>query len=107
MVRIVENLSNKIWQAKLANAMELVNYLIADKAHFVHMGITLDKEGELEAFHSRKFIYQDVQVLDDVLEDFGQTAVLYKKLVLRAVVKGTPVENPFVATEIFSNTEQG
>ena len=55
MVHIVENLSNKIWQAKLANAMELVNYLIADKAHFVHMGITLDKEGELEAFHSRKF----------------------------------------------------
>ena len=107
MVRIVENLSNKILQAKLANALEPVKELIADKAHFVHMGITLDKEGELEAFHSRKFIYQDVQVLDDVLEDFGQTAVLYKKLVLRAVVKGTPVENPFVVTEIFSNTEQG
>ena len=107
MVHIVENLSNKIWQAKLANAMELVNYLIADKAHFVHMGITLDKEGELEAFHSRKFVYQDVHVLEQVLEDFGQTAVLYKKLVLKAVVKGTPVENPFVVTEIFSNTEQG
>ena len=107
MVRIVENLSNKILQAKLANALEPVKELIADKAHFVHMGITLDKEGELEAFHSRKFIYQDVQVLDEVLEDFGQTAVLYKKLVLRAVVKGTPVENPFVVTEIFSNTEQG
>ena len=107
MVHIVENLSNKIWQAKLANGLEPVKELIADKAHFVHMGITLDKEGELEAFHSRKFIYQDVQVLDDVLEDFGQTAVLYKKLVLRAVVKGTPVENPFVVTEIFSNTEQG
>ena len=107
MVHMVENLSEKIWQAKLANALEPVKELIADKAHFVHMGITLDKEGELEAFHSRKFIYQDVQVLDQVLEDFGQTAVLYKKLVLRAVVKGTPVENPFVVTEIFSNTEQG
>jgi hypothetical protein len=107
MVHMVENLSEKIWQAKLANALEPVKELIADKAHFVHMGITLDKEGELEAFHSRKFIYQDVQVLDEVLEDFGQTAVLYKKLVLRAVVKGTPVENPFVVTEIFSNTEQG
>jgi hypothetical protein len=104
---MVENLSEKIWQAKLANALEPVKELIADKAHFVHMGITLDKEGELEAFHSRKFIYQDIQVLDEVLEDFGQTAVLYKKLVLRAVVKGTPVENPFVVTEIFSNTEQG
>ena len=107
MVHMVENLSEKIWQAKLANALEPVKELIADKAHFVHMGITLDKEGELEAFHSRKFIYQDVQVLDEVLEDFGQTAVLYKKLVLKAVVKGTPVENPFVVTEIFSNTEQG
>ena len=107
MVHMVENLSEKIWQAKLANALEPVKELIADKAHFVHMGITLDKEGELEAFHSRKFIYQDIQVLDEVLEDFGQTAVLYKKLVLRAVVKGNPVENPFVVTEIFSNTEQG
>ena len=107
MVHMIETLSEKIWQAKLANAMEPVKDLIADKAHFVHMGITLDKEGELEAFDSRKFVYQDVQVLDQVLEDFGQTAVLYKKLVLRAVVKGTPVENPFVVTEIFSNTEQG
>lgn len=107
MVHMVENLSEKIWQAKLANAMEPVKDLIADKAHFVHMGITLDKEGELEAFDSRKFVYQDVQVLEQVLEDFGQTAVLYKKLVLKAVVKGTPVENPFVVTEIFSKTEQG
>ena len=87
--------------------MEAVKDLIADKAHFVHMGITLDKEGELEAFDSRKFVYQDVQVLEQVLEDFGQTAVIYKKLVLKAVVKGTPVENPFVVTEIFSKTEQG
>ena len=107
MVHMIETLSEKIWQAKLANAMEPVKDLIADKAHFVHMGITLDKEGELEAFDSRKFVYQDVHVLDEILEDFGQTAVLYKKLVLRAVVKGTPVENPFVVTEIFSNTEQG
>ncbi|WP_373712315.1 nuclear transport factor 2 family protein [Streptococcus sp.] len=107
MVHMIENLSEKIWQAKLANAMEPVKDLIADKAHFVHMGITLDKEGELEAFDSRKFVYQDVQVLEQVLEDFGQTAVIYKKLVLKAVVKGTPVENPFVVTEIFSKTEQG
>ena len=107
MVHMIETLSEKIWQAKLANAMEPVKDLIADKAHFVHMGITLDKEGELEAFDSRKFVYQDVHVLDEILEDFGQTAVLYKKLVLKAVVKGTPVENPFVVTEIFSKTEQG
>ena len=107
MTHMIENLSDKIWQAKLANAMEPVNDLIDDKAHFVHMGITLDKEGELEAFDSRKFVYQDVYVLDEILEDFGQTAVLYKKLVLKAVVKGTPVENPFVVTEIFSKTEQG
>ena len=103
MVHMIETLSEKIWQAKLANAMEPVKDLIADKAHFVHM---LDKEGELEAFDSRKFVYQDVHVLDEILEDFGQTAVLYKKLVLKAVVKGSPVENPFVVTEIFSKTEQ-
>ena len=107
MTHMIETLSEKIWQGKLANAMEPVKDLIADKAHFVHMGITLDKEGELEAFDSRKFVYQDVQVLEQVLEDFGQTAVIYKKLVLKAVVKGTPVENPFVVTEIFSKTEQG
>ena len=71
MVHMIETLSEKIWQGKLANAMEPVKDLIADKAHFVHMGITLDKEGELEAFDSRKFVYQDVHVLDEILEDFG------------------------------------
>lgn len=106
-MHVVQILSEKIWQAKLANAMEPVDNLIATNAHFVHMGITFDKEGELDAFNSQKFIYQDVKLLDEYLEDFGQTVVLYKKLVLLAVVKGNFVENPFIVTEVFSNTEAG
>lgn len=106
-MHVVQSLSEKIWHAKLVNEMEPVKDFIAPHAHFVHMGITFDKEGELEAFNSQKFIYQDIKLVDEHMEDFGQTVIIYKKLVLLAVVKGTTVENPFIVTEVFSKTDVG
>ena len=98
----VQMISEKIWQAKQENDMESVQDRIAANAHFVHMGITLDKVGEIEAFDSQKFIYEEIKLVDERIEDFGQTVVLYKKLLLKAIVKGHQVENPFVVTEVFS-----
>lgn len=103
----IQELSEKIWQAKKANDMTTVATDIADQAKFVHMGITFDKAGELEAFNQKKFIYKKVDLAEEKLADYGATAILFKKLILTAQVKDQEVQNPFVVTEIFSQTDAG
>ena len=107
MTHITEELSQKIWQAKLANDMSQVADLISDQAHFVHMGITFDKAGELAAFDNKRFIYQNLELAEEKLEDYGPTVILFKKLILTAQVGEQVVENPFVISEVFSQTSDG
>lgn len=106
MVTRVKQLSKQIWSAKLANDTKKIADFIADNAKFVHMGITFDKNGELDAFDSQKFIYKHVAIADEWLEDYGQTVIIFKKLVLTAQVGDSEVENPFIVSEIFTKTNQ-
>ena len=78
MTHPVETLSEAIWHAKKANDMSAVAEAIADQAKFVHMGITFDKSGELTAFNDKCFIYQEVEVAEEKLEDFGFTVIIHK-----------------------------
>ncbi|MET3557469.1 ketosteroid isomerase-like protein [Streptococcus rupicaprae] len=106
MVTRVKQLSKQIWSAKLANDTKKIADFIADNAKFVHMGITFDKKGELDAFDSQKFIYKHVAITDEWIEDYGQTVIIFKKLVLTAQVGDSEVENPFIVSEIFTKTNQ-
>lgn len=107
MTHPIQELSDQIWQAKQSNDMTVVASHIADQAKFVHMGITFDKAGELAAFNDKRFIYKQVDVAEEKLADYGQTAILFKKLILTAEVGGNEAINPFVVTEIFSQTKVG
>lgn len=42
------------------------------------MVIMLDKIGELEAFNSKKNIYEDIAISDVGDEDYGNTVILFK-----------------------------
>lgn len=107
MTHEIEKISNKIWQAKQNNDMKDVEHLIADNAKFVHMGITFDKKGEVNAFNEKIFIYKNIEVSEEKIEDFGTTAIIYKKLILTAEVGGANAQNPFIVTEIFSKDGEG
>jgi hypothetical protein len=107
MIHYVQRISEQIWDAKLANDMTAVAGFIADNARFVHMGITFDKAGELEVFNEKIFLFKAVDIAEEYLVDYGSTAVIFKKMILTAVIGGNEVQNPFVTSEVFTKTEDG
>ena len=107
MTHDVQRISAQIWDAKQANDMTGVADLIADNAHFVHMGITFDKTGELAVFNEKSFIFKAVDVAEEYVEDYGTTAIIFKKMILTAVIGGNEVQNPFVISEVFTKADAG
>lgn len=107
MTHDIQHISERIWTAKQANDMTGVADLIADNAHFVHMGITFDKAGELSVFNDETFIFKAIDIAEEYVEDYGSTAIVFKKLILTAVIGGNEVQNPFVISEVFTKTEAG
>ena len=103
----IQGISEQIWAAKQANDMTAVAGFIADNARFVHMGITFDKTGELEVFNEKIFLFKAVDVAEEYVEDYGSTAIIFKKMILTAVIGGNEVQNPFVLSEVFTKTEDG
>lgn len=103
----IQGISEQIWAAKQANDMTAVAGFIADNACFVHMGITFDKTGELEVFNEKIFLFKAVDVAEEYVEDYGSTAIIFKKMILTAVIGGNEVQNPFVLSEVFTKTEAG
>ena len=103
----IQGISEQIWAAKQANDMTAVAGFIADNARFVHMGITFDNTGELEVFNEKIFLFKAVDVAEEYVEDYGSTAIIFKKMILTAVIGGNEVQNPFVLSEVFTKTEAG
>jgi len=107
MTHDIQHISERIWAAKQVNDMTGVADLIADNAHFVHMGITFDKAGELAVFNDKTFIFKAIDIAEEYVEDYGSTAIVFKKLILKAVIGGNEVQNPFVISEVFAKTAAG
>jgi ketosteroid isomerase-like protein len=107
MTHDVQRISAQIWDAKQANDMTGVVDLIADNARFVHMGITFDKTGELAVFNEKTFIFKAIDIAEEYVADYGSTALIFKKMILTAVIGGNEVQNPFVISEVFTKTEAG
>ena len=107
MTHDVQRISAQIWDAKQANDMTTVEGFIADNARFVHMGITFDKTGELAVFNDKIFIFKAIAIAEEYVEDYGSTAIIFKKLILTAVIGGNEAQNPFVISEVFTKTEDG
>lgn len=78
-----------------------------DNARFVHMGITFDKSGELAVFNEKIFILKTIAIAEEYVEDYGSTAIIFKKLLLTAVIGGNEVQNPFGILEVFTKTDDG
>ena len=104
MTHDIQHISERIWAAKQVNDMTGVADLITDNAHFVHMGINFDKAGELAVFNDETFIFKAIDIAEEYVEDYGSTAVIFKKLILTAVIGGNEAQIPFVISEVFTKT---
>jgi hypothetical protein len=78
-----------------------------DKSKFVHMSGTWKKDEELEIIKTGSIWYKNADVHDVAVEVFDDTAVLWSRITLQAVVRGNEVSNQFTVTEVFSRQDNG
>ena len=101
----VISLSAAKWKWMADKDVARLAVLFDDKAKFVHMSGTWKTAEELEIIKSGSIWYKHVEIKDAAAEIVGDTAVVWTRLTLQAVVRGADVSNEFTATEVF--TKQG
>lgn len=104
--QIIE-LSKEKWQWMADKNVDELALLFHEKSKFVHMSGTWKKEREIEIIKSGSIWYKNANVHDVVVEIFNDTAVLWNRITLQAVVRGNEVSNEFTVTEIYQNEGNG
>jgi hypothetical protein len=95
------NLSKKKWQWMADKNVDTLDNLFHEKAVFVHMGGTWEKEQELNVIKSGGIWYKKADIHEVSVNIIGNTAILLNRITLLAVVGGNEVPNPFEVTEVY------
>ena len=94
-------LSRQKWVWMANRDMPQLEGLFHAQSRFVHMGATMDRAGELDVIRTSRIEYKHADITETTAELIGDTAVVYSRLRLLAVVGGNEVTNPFSVTEIY------
>ncbi|MCM1234319.1 MAG: nuclear transport factor 2 family protein [Ruminococcus flavefaciens] len=97
----VTAVSNQFWEALKKVDVDALRNLVYEDAKFVHMGVMLDREGEIDWAVTEKIITKTVDVESEEVRVYGNTAVMLKKMQLTAIVYGEEHVNPFMVTEVY------
>ena len=103
----VIDLSGTKWQWMADKDVANLETLFHDSSKFVHMSGTWNKDEELEIIESGSIWYKNADVHDVVVEITDDIAVLWNRITLLAVVRGSEVSNEFTVTEIYTRQEDG
>lgn len=98
---VVIDLSRQKWQWMADRKMEELERLFHLSARFVHMGATMNRQAELDVIRGGQIQYKHAEISETSAEVIGDTAIVYSKLQLLAVVGGNEITNPFSVTETF------
>jgi len=99
------SLSKNKWQWMADKNVDKLATLFDDRSKFVHMSGTWNKKRELEIIESGSIWYKNADVHDAVVEVFDDTAILWNRITLVAVVRGNEVSNQFTVTEVYNKQE--
>ncbi|WP_300434390.1 nuclear transport factor 2 family protein [Christiangramia sp.] len=98
----ITELSEKKWQWMADKEADKLADLFHDKAKFVHMGGTWGKDREVEIIRSGGIHYKNADIHEVMVEVLNEnTAILWNRITLLAVVGGNEVSNPFMVTEVY------
>ncbi|MEN8126088.1 MAG: nuclear transport factor 2 family protein [Bacteroidota bacterium] len=107
MEQEIINISKEKWQWMADKNVDKLAILFDDKSKFVHMSGTWKKDRELEIIKTGSIWYKNADVHDVAVEIFEDTAILWNRITLLAVVRGNEVSNLFTVTEIYQKKESG
>ncbi|MBU2525090.1 MAG: nuclear transport factor 2 family protein [Bacteroidetes bacterium] len=94
-------LSKDKWQWMADKNVDKLEPLFHEKSKFVHMSGTWKKEEELEIIKSGSIWYKNAKVHDVAVEISGKTAIVWNRITLEAIVRGSEALNEFTVTEIY------
>jgi hypothetical protein len=103
----IKDLSSAKWQWMADKDVAKLATLFHDRSKFVHMSGTWNKDEELDIIETGRIWYKNADVHDVVVEVFDDTAILWNRITLQAVVRGNEVSNEFTVTEIYQKQENG
>ena len=89
------------WQWMADKAVDKLGPLFHDESKFVHMSGTWKKAEELDIIKSGSIWYKQADVHDVAAEVFDNTAVVWSRITLHAMVRGSEAVTEFTVTEIF------
>jgi hypothetical protein len=94
-------LSKDKWQWMADKNVDKLEPLFHEKSKFVHMSGTWKKAEELEIIKTGSIWYKEAKVHDTAVEIFKKTAIVWNRITLVAVVRGSEVTTEFTVTEVY------
>lgn len=107
VAREIITLSTEKWKWMAEKDVARLAGLFHDHAKFVHMSGTWKTAEELEIIKSGSIWYKHAEVHDVAAEIVGDTAVVWTRLTLQAVVRGAEVSTEFTVTEVYQKHDTG
>ncbi|AYQ36203.1 nuclear transport factor 2 family protein [Runella sp. SP2] len=97
----VLKLSKDKWQWMADKNVEKLKDLFDAKAKFVHMSGTWKTDEELEIIKTGSIWYKEAKVHDIAIEVSGNTALVWNRITLVAMVRGNEAITEFTVTEVY------
>lgn len=94
-------LSKDKWQWMADKNVGKLELLFDNKSKFVHMSGTWKKDEELDIIKTGSIWYKNVKVHDTAVEIFKKTAIVWNRITLEAIVRGSEVVTEFTVTETY------
>jgi len=98
----IKELSAEKWKWMADKNVEKLAALFHNQAKFVHMSGTWKKEEELEIIKTGSIWYKKADVKDVAVEVVKNTAVVWSRITLTAVVRGADAVTEFTVTETYT-----
>lgn len=98
-------LSKKKWLWMANKNVDTLATFFHDRSKFVHMSGTWGKEKELDVIKTGSIWYKKADVHDAVVEIFDDTAILWNRITLLAVVRDNEVTTQFTVTEVYKKQD--
>ena len=97
----IKDISKAKWQWMADKNVDKLATLFHDKSKFVHMSGTWKKDEELNIIKTGSIWYKQADVQDVAVEIVDDVAVLWNRIKLTAVVRGSDAINQFTVTEVY------
>jgi hypothetical protein len=99
-------LSKDKWQWMAQKDVEKLAQLFHDESKFVHMSGTWKKAEELAIIKTGRIWYRQTDVHDVAIEVLDNTALVWSRITLHAMVRGSEAVTEFTVTEVYRKHRQ-